>query len=93
MKKILVVSGSGKETSKAVAEKLLYILTDMGMQEKAEVNIVDIKDFDEDIKKGDMIISTMLIDNEKYKMPIFSGLPFLTGIRLNEEIDKIVCAL
>lgn len=93
MKNILVISGSGKETSKAVADKLSAILSDRGISEKADVNITELKNFDEDIKKGDMVVSTMVIDNEKYQVPVFNAMPFLTGIRLNEEIDKIVCAL
>jgi len=90
MKQILVISGAGKQTSKTVADKLTDMLSDRGVGE-IDVKVTDLKNLKKDAANGDMLVSTMLIDN--CALPVFSGLPFLTGIRLNEELEKIVCAL
>ena len=45
------------------------------------------------VTADDLVVSTMLLDEQSVSAPVFSGLPFLTGIRISQEVDKIVCSL
>lgn len=90
MKKIIVACGSGVATSQTVASKVNSLLEDRGLSCKAEVEAVDIKSIDMYIKTADIYICITPFDPEEFNIPSFSGIPFLTGIGLNEIMDTIV---
>lgn len=91
MKQVLVVSGSGLATANAVRTELIKALSDRGV--KAVITAVDFKEFEDKVKKADLVVSTMFIDQKNHAVPIFNGMPFLTGVREGDEIEKLVSAL
>lgn len=91
MKKIIVACGSGVATSQTVACKLESLCEKNGV--KAEVEAVDIKSLETYIDMCDIYVSITPFIASDYKIPVFSGIPFLTSIGMDEEFDKIVAAL
>lgn len=90
MKKIIVACGSGVATSQTVASKVKRILAQNGV--KAEVNAVDIKSLDKYVKASDVYISITKATKD-YDIATLSGIPFLTGIGMEEETQKLLDAL
>lgn len=90
MKKIIVACGSGVATSQTVASKVKRILEDHNV--RAEVSAVDIKSLDKYLKTSDVYIS-ITNTNKEYDIPTLSGIPFLTGIGIEEETKKLLDAL
>ena len=87
MKKIIVACGSGVATSQLIASTLQMLLQERGI--KASIEAVDLKSLDLYLMTSDIYIS---IVNEKreYPIPVFQGIPFLTGIGQEEELEKII---
>ena len=90
MKRIIVACGNGIATSQAVASKVLRVLKDRGVE--AEVEAVDIKSLDHYLPGADAYISIVKSD-DTYDIPTFNGVPFLTGVGMEQETDKIVSML
>ena len=93
MKNIYVISGSGQVTSETVADQLNIQLTERGVSERAEINVIGMNEIGKQVTADDLVVSTKLLDEQTVSAPVFSGLPFLTGIRISQEVDKIVCSL
>ena len=93
MKNIYVISGSGQVTSETVADQLNIQLTERGVSERAEINVIGMNEIGKQVTADDLVVSTMLLDEQSVSAPVFNGLPFLTGIRVSQEVDKIVCSL
>lgn len=87
MKRIIVACGNGIATSQAVASKVTRELKSHGVE--AEVEAVDIKSLDHYLPGADAYISIVKSD-ETYDIPTFSGIPFLTGVGMAQETEKIV---
>lgn len=87
MKNIIVACGSGVATSQTVASKVASLCEDRGIQ--AQVEAVDIKSLDTYIKHCDLYISITPYVNQDFGVPMLSGIPFLTGIGLDEAMDKV----
>jgi len=87
MKNIIVACGSGVATSQLIASTVKSLLEEKGI--KANVEAVDIKSLDLYLQTADIYIS---IVHEKREMPIpvFDGIPFLTGMNRDEELEKII---
>lgn len=88
MKKIIVACGSGVATSQTVACKLENLCEKHNIQ--ANVEAVDIKSLEMLIDQCDIYVSITPVIEGEYKVPTFSGIPFLTGIGMEAEFDKIV---
>ena len=93
MKNIFIVSGSGQVTSETVADKLNAELSLRGVSDRAEINVIGMDDIGKQVTAEDLVVSTVLLDEADMQAPVFSGFPFLTGVRVNQEVDKIVCTL
>ncbi|MFA0815829.1 MAG: hypothetical protein ACC608_08550 [Anaerofustis sp.] len=93
MKNIFVVSGSGQVTSETVADKLNSALSQRGVSDLAEVSVIKMEEIDRQVTAEDLVVSTMILDKHHLEAPVFSAFPFLTGIRVNQEVDKIVYSL
>ena len=84
MKKILIVCGSGYATSFAMKNRLEKLLADKHYLES----------FDNCLFEPDMIIQLAHKFREKYSgIPMFNGIPFLTGVGLDELMEKIIVCL
>lgn len=88
MKKILVACGSGVATSQTVASKLET------MCENAEIDViveaVDMKGLETTLKTADIYVSITPNASAPIEIPTFNGIPFLTGIGIQEEFARIV---
>lgn len=91
MKRIIVACGSGVATSQTVASKVADLCEQRGLN--VEVEAVDIKSLDTHIKRCDLYISITPYAKNDYNVPTVSGIPFLTGVGMEEamkEIEKIL---
>ncbi len=91
MKRVIVACGSGVATSQTVASKVKDLLEDRGVY--AEVEAVDIKSLDTYIKNCDIYISITPNASTDFDIPVISGIPFLTGMGMDEALDEVLKAL
>jgi len=87
MKKIIVACGSGVATSQLIATTLKSLLEDRGI--KASVEAVDLKSLDLYLQTADIYIS-IVHEKKELPIPVFDGIPFLTGLGRDEELEKII---
>ncbi|CAM2776793.1 PTS sugar transporter subunit IIB [Dolosigranulum pigrum] len=87
MKQIIVACGSGVATSQTVASKLEKLLKENNV--KADVEAVDMKSIEQYVKGADAYVS-IVNDKKDYGIPVFSGIPFLTGMGQEQELKKII---
>jgi PTS system galactitol-specific IIB component len=86
IKKILVVCGAGVATSTVVARKLEQELGRRGLQvqvQQCKVTEVPFK-----APQSHLIVTTTLL-GEVAGVPVVQTLSFLTGVGIDEDIDKI----
>jgi galactitol PTS system EIIB component len=86
-KKIIVACGSGVATSNTVAEKIKELC--IGRKLSVEVQPVDFRSLKDYLKGADCFVTITPYDNTDYGIPVINGIPFLTGVGLNEEMDKL----
>ncbi|ACZ08591.1 Galactitol-specific phosphotransferase enzyme IIB component [Sebaldella termitidis] len=87
MKRIIVACGSGVATSQTVASKVEKLLKEKKINAKVEA--VDIKSLKTYLKQSDVYIS-IVPAKEEVGIPVLSGIPFLTGVGVNEELEKLI---
>lgn len=90
MKKIIVACGSGVATSQTVASKVGKLLKEKGV--KAHVEAVDIKSLKTHMKDADVYIA-ITQPKEDYPIPVINGIAFLTGVGMEEELNKLIKAI
>lgn len=90
MKKVIVACGSGVATSQTVASKLNRLLKERKVS--ATVEAVDIKSIKTFIKNADAYVS-ITPTTETYGVPKFDGIKFLTGVGMDEELNKLITEL
>jgi PTS system galactitol-specific IIB component len=86
-KKIFVACGSGVATSQTVASKI----GSMCEEERVNVSVeaVDIKSLENFIDQCDIYVSIVPAGVQNWGKPTISGIPFLTGIGIDEEFAKL----
>lgn len=84
--KIVVACGTAIATSTHVAMKIKEVLTERGKN----VHVVQcrVQEIPSYVDGADAIIATAQVPFD-ITVPVFDGIPFLTGIGLEEVIDKI----
>lgn len=87
MKKIFVACGSGVATSQTVASKIGNMCEDEGLD--VSVEAVDIKSLESIIDQCDIYVSIVSTGANTFSVPTISGIPFLTGMGMDEEFDKL----
>lgn len=87
MKKLVVACGSGVATSQTVASKVEKLLKEKNV--KAEVEAVDMKSLEQHLKGADAYIS-IVKPSKDYGVPVFNGISFLTGMGVDQELNKII---
>lgn len=90
MKRIIVACANGVATSQAVASKVNRLLKERKIN--ATVDAVNIKSLDRDIKDCAAYISITRTAKE-YPVPVINGIAFLTGVRQEEELQKLIDAV
>lgn len=87
MKKIFVACGSGVATSQTVASKIGSMCEDEGLD--VSVEAVDIKSLESIIDQCDIYVSIVSSGANNFDVPTISGIPFLTGMGMEEEFKKL----
>ena len=87
MKRIFVACGSGVATSQTVASKISSICEDNGLE--VIVEAVDIKSLESIIDQCDIYVSIVSSGANNWNVPTINGIPFLTGIGMDEEFEKL----
>ena len=88
--KVIVACGSGVATSQTVASKIDRLLAERGID--ADVEAVDIKELKQHLRNADAYVSVVKTD-EKFNVPVFNGISFLTGMGQEEELNKLITAI
>lgn len=89
MKKIIVACGSGVATSQTVALKLQDLLEDRKIRGWS-IDVGDFKSIASIIHNYDIYISLSPGNEVDHGVVTFSGIPFLTGFGMEEELQKII---
>ncbi|SHJ97644.1 PTS sugar transporter subunit IIB [Propionispora hippei] len=87
MKKIFVACGSGVATSQTVASKIGSLCEEEGLD--VAVEAVDIKSLESIIDQCDIYVSIVSSGANIWNVPTISGIPFLTGVGMDEEFEKL----
>lgn len=91
MKTIVVACGGGIATSQTVAVKLGVMLEEKGFHSgRVQIDAININSLPDYVKRSDIYVSICPVGESKYDIPTFSGVPFLTGIGVEEEFQKII---
>ncbi|WP_163536127.1 PTS sugar transporter subunit IIB [Gracilibacillus sp. YIM 98692] len=90
MKRVIVACGSGVATSQTVASKVQKLLNEKGVT--AQVEAVDIKSLHQYINGASAYIA-ITKPKESYPVPVIDGIAFLTGMGMEEELDKVIEAV
>lgn len=91
MKTIVVACGGGIATSQTVAVKLGTMLEDRGFYPgTVQIDAININSLPDYIERSDIYVSICQVGEGAYEIPTFSGIPFLTGIGAEEELEKII---
>lgn len=88
-KKIVIACGAGLATSTMIIQKVESVLQEEGITNYSitQAQIFELDSFD---GSADIFITSMKIDESKYKTPIVVGTPFLVGINEEEVKDEII---
>lgn len=87
IKKIYVACGSGVATSQTVASKISSMCEDENLP--VSVEAVDIKSLESLIDQCDIYVSIVPLKSQNWDKPTISGIPFLTGMGIDAEFDKL----
>ncbi len=96
MKTVIVACGGGIATSATVAAKINNRLEDLGLSGKAKVEAVDIKSLELFMRNADVYVSitpTARGAREEFPIPTMSGIPFLTGVGVDDAMDHLLALL
>lgn len=88
--RILVACGTGAATSTHVATRLREELARRGIV--VSTNQCRIQDVAVNLTGIDLIVTTSKVE-ETYDVPLFNGIPFLTGMGADQLLNQIVKAL
>ncbi|MCR1899102.1 PTS sugar transporter subunit IIB [Irregularibacter muris] len=87
-KQIIVACGAGLATSTMIVEKINETLEGTGINYSiSQSQIYELNSYD---GKADLFVTSMKLDEKKYKTPIVVGTPFLVGINEEETKEKII---
>lgn len=90
-KKIVIACGAGLATSTMISQKVEEYLKELSI--KYSLTQCQIYELDMHDGVADLFITSMKIDQSKYKTPIVVGTPFLIGMNedtIKEEIKQIL---
>ena len=86
MKKVIVACGTGIATSTVVCVKIKEALAKANVQ--AEIVQCKVAEIESKMAGADLIVTTTSYSNDK--IPVIRALSFLTGIGMEQDIQKIV---
>lgn len=87
-KRVVIACGAGLATSTMILEKVKEILDEAGIDYSlSQSQIYELDSYD---GRADLFVTSMKIDETKYKTPIVVGTPFLIGMNEEEAKQKIL---
>ena len=86
-KVIFVACGSGVASSETAAYKLRNLLKERKLD--ADVVVVDFKRLRSICKQANILVNIAPYDKTDYGIPMVSGVPFLTGMGLDQVMNEI----
>lgn len=90
-KRVVIACGAGLATSTMILEKVEDILKEAGIDYSiTQSQIYELDSYD---GKADLFVTSMKVDETKYKTPIVVGTPFLIGVNEEGTKEKIIQAL
>jgi PTS system galactitol-specific IIB component len=90
LKTIIVACGAGVATSTIISSNVDKLLDEKKIKHRIiQCSIREVKSYEDE---GDIIVSSMPL-NGGYKIPTILGLPFITGIGVDELKSKILSYL
>lgn len=87
VKKVFVACGSGVATSQTVASKIKNMCEDASIPVSVEAH--DIKSLENIIDQCDIYVSIVSKGKSSWNKPTINGIPFLTGVGIDEEFEKL----
>jgi PTS system galactitol-specific IIB component len=90
MKTIVVACAGGIATSGTVASKINMELESRGFDHLAKADAIDIKSLEMYLQGADIYVSITPFSQGEYNIPVVSGIPFLTGVGIDEVMEQIV---
>lgn len=88
MKKVVVACASGVATSMAIAGRARRLLKERGVE--ADVQAMGLGIVHKHYHEFDAYLCILPNPDPNIPIPVFKGISFLTGVGLNEELDKLV---
>ena len=92
MKTILAACGVGYSSSTIIAERLKDLLERNDLSDKVRIQQATLNELPNLIDSVDIAITSSMVSGE-YPIPVFSGVPFLSGIGMEELENKVLEAL
>ncbi len=90
MKTVIVACGAGVATSTIISSNIEKLLTENKIEYRIiQCSIREVKGYQD---QGDIIVSSMPLQGD-YKIPTILGLPFITGIGIDELKSEILSYL
>jgi len=87
-KRIVIACGAGLATSTMLLEKVKELLDQEGIEYSiSQSQIYELDSYD---GHADLFVTSMKVDETKYKTPIVVGTPFLLGINEEGVKEKII---
>lgn len=93
-RRLIVACGSGVATSTTIAEKIKTMLENDGID--YPVSAVDYKSIMNELPNSSIYVyiaqpdQNVLDEAEKLNIPVFAGIPFLTGMGMDEVYEGIL---
>lgn len=87
-KNFIVACNAGVATSQAIASKVKRLLEEKGYF-NFDIHAVDISSVEYHLRSADAYIAVVPSD-EEYQIPKIDGVAFLTGINLENELEKLI---
>lgn len=92
--KTIIACGSGIATSTMVRSKIEKGLEERGiLLDVTQCKIGELEGMAKTLKPDFVVHTVVLPKDQKFDCPVFSGVPFLTGVGMKKTLDEIVEAI
>jgi len=91
MKTIVTACGVGFASSTIIAERLKALLERENMTKEVRILQCTFNEVPGHLDSADcIVVSSMVANASEYPIPVFNGVPFLTGIEMDKLENKIL---
>ena len=92
MKTILTVCGVGYSSSTIIAERVQDLVKRNGLSGEVRIQQATFNELPNLVGSVDVVVASSKVSDE-YPIPVFNGVPFLSGIGMEELENKILKVL